>query len=219
VAVTKHQFTTQRTARFYQLGEISEQTKEVWFVLHGYGMLAKYFIQKFRDLNHPNRVIIAPEGMQRFYLQGTTGRVGASWMTKDDRLVDIDDNISLLNNLSNQLWKTLNPETCSFTLLGFSQGCPTAARYAMQADRLPNRFIAYASDIPKDTLNEECMKKWNEMDVNLLIGDNDVFISEERIAEHRNQLLEAGLIYNWIPYQGDHRIFSDVLTEHFPYEH
>lgn len=218
MAVTKHQFTTQRTARFYQIGKLSADTKEVWLVLHGYGMLAKYFIQKFQDLSHPNRVIIAPEGLQRFYLQGTAGRVGASWMTKDDRLIDIEDNTLLLENLNKQIWSTVSRDNCKFTLLGFSQGCPTAARFAIQTEMLPDRFIAYASDIPMDVLNKESVEKWNSIQMNLVIGDTDPYISSERIKEHRAQLNKAGLSYKWIPYHGDHRIFSEVLTEHFSYE-
>ena len=33
--------------------------------------------------------IIAPQGLHKFYLEGTSGRVGASWMTKENREDDI----------------------------------------------------------------------------------------------------------------------------------
>jgi hypothetical protein len=36
-------------ARYYKLGEINKDTVQVWFVLHGYGQLAQYFLRKFRD--------------------------------------------------------------------------------------------------------------------------------------------------------------------------
>jgi len=35
--------TVARTARYYQLGELSSATKQIWFVCHGYGQLAEYF--------------------------------------------------------------------------------------------------------------------------------------------------------------------------------
>ena len=34
---------------------------------------------------------MAPEGLSRFYLEGFSGKVGATWMTREDRLNDIDN--------------------------------------------------------------------------------------------------------------------------------
>jgi hypothetical protein len=52
----------------------------VWFVCHGYGQLAAYFIRHFAFLteNAPATVVIAPEGLSRFHLSGNGGRVGAT---------------------------------------------------------------------------------------------------------------------------------------------
>ena len=41
----KNKLTTKKTAFYYSLGDISK-AKTIWFVLHGYGHLAKYFIKK-----------------------------------------------------------------------------------------------------------------------------------------------------------------------------
>ena len=100
--MTEHHLAVTRTARYYQLGELSAQTQRVWFVCHGYGQLAAYFSRHFTFLSaaNPDTVIIAPEGMSRFYLQGNGGRVGASWMTSDDRLHEIADHIGFLNQLA-----------------------------------------------------------------------------------------------------------------------
>ncbi|MCY7356827.1 MAG: phospholipase, partial [Rudanella sp.] len=43
----EHHLSVQRTARYYTLGDFTEQTTDLWFVLHGYGQLAKYFIRRF----------------------------------------------------------------------------------------------------------------------------------------------------------------------------
>jgi hypothetical protein len=45
------------------------------------------------------RIIIAPEGLSRFYRKGFSGDVVASWMTKDDRLDDMEDYVRYLNDL------------------------------------------------------------------------------------------------------------------------
>ncbi len=49
--------------KYYKLGEINSETKQVWWVLHGYGQLGKFFIQKFKSLAENKVCIIAPEGI------------------------------------------------------------------------------------------------------------------------------------------------------------
>jgi hypothetical protein len=56
-------------ARYYKLGEINAATRQIWFVLHGYGQLAQFFIKKFNTLTDHNVCVIAPEGLSRFYLE------------------------------------------------------------------------------------------------------------------------------------------------------
>ena len=33
-------------ARYFTAGELNASTKQVWFVLHGYGQLAQFFLRK-----------------------------------------------------------------------------------------------------------------------------------------------------------------------------
>ena len=46
----KHQIIVPKTAKYFTLGELNENTETVWFVIHGYGQLAEYFIKKFKVL-------------------------------------------------------------------------------------------------------------------------------------------------------------------------
>jgi hypothetical protein len=80
-----------KTARYFISGEPSESIEQVWFVCHGYAQLANYFIRNFEILNDGKNLIIAPEGLNRFYWKGFSDRVVASWMTKEDREDDIKD--------------------------------------------------------------------------------------------------------------------------------
>ena len=86
-----------KTARYFQLAEIGSEIREVWFVCHGYGQHAGYFLKHFECLNNGGRLIVAPEGLSRFYLDGFYGRIGASWMTREDRLNDIKDYVLFLD--------------------------------------------------------------------------------------------------------------------------
>ncbi len=80
----EHHLIIPKTARYFQNGELNQSTSEVWIVCHGYGQLANFFLRKFDLLNSNTTCIIAPEGLHRYYLEGSAGRVGASWMTKED---------------------------------------------------------------------------------------------------------------------------------------
>ena len=88
--MNKKEIKVPKTARYFTIGN-EEQPDEIWFVLHGYAQLANYFIEKFRVLESKNILVVAPEGLHRFYWNGMSGRVAASWMTKEDRLTDIAD--------------------------------------------------------------------------------------------------------------------------------
>ena len=130
---------------FYHTIGNPEKASKIIFALHGYGQLSKYFIRKFNDL-HEDYFIIAPEGLHRFYIKASAGRVGASWMTKENREDDIKDYINLLNNI----WDKYN-EQYQFSeriLLGFSQGGATASRWHQFGKFKAQKFILWASIFP-----------------------------------------------------------------------
>src|SRR5438132_416931 len=90
-------------AHYFKIGNM-ESAREVWFVIHGYGQLAKFFIRKFSVLEEHNICVIAPEGLSHFYLEDIAtrtasgnNRVGATWMTRENREADIQNYISYLN--------------------------------------------------------------------------------------------------------------------------
>ena len=92
----EHHLAATRTARYFTLGG-GAGVHHVWFVLHGYGQLASALLRNFEGLANPSRLIVAPEGLSRFYVDPIASgpaarrRVGASWMTREDRLIEIED--------------------------------------------------------------------------------------------------------------------------------
>ena len=120
-----------KTARYFQSGQLSASTKRAWIVLHGYGQLASYFSKHFEDLVDSDTCVIAPEGLSRFYLDGKWDRVGATWMTKEDRLHEIEDYLAYLDALCDQLFGHLENQP-EIVLLGFSQGTATAWRWLLK---------------------------------------------------------------------------------------
>ena len=94
----EHSIKIEKTAYYYSIGELNNETNEIWIACHGYGQLAKYFIRKFECIKKQNRFIIAPEGFNKFYINGYSGRVGANWMTKEKRIDEIENELSELKN-------------------------------------------------------------------------------------------------------------------------
>lgn len=161
--ITTEHISVERSMR-YSLRRASKETKILVYVLHGYGQLASYFLRKLDTVLPETVTFVAPEGMHRFYLQGNSGRVGASWMTKEARELDIAENTRALDRLHGELTETFRPE--KILVIGFSQGGATATRWIANGVIRPNGFVSWASVFPPDiaTIATEelnpMMKKW-----------------------------------------------------------
>lgn len=194
----KHYLEAPSTFRYVTHG--SEKAPHLLIVLHGYGQLAEYFIRKFQVLED-DFFIVAPEGMHRFYLKGSSGRVGASWMTKEERQLDIQTNINWLNTLLAKL--TSENTYQKISLLGFSQGGATAARWFHASNQF-DHFISWASVFPPD-LEQELTKTPNITKTNFfVIGTNDEFVTPDEQTNLLQSYQDKG--YQTIVYEGTHAI-------------
>lgn len=199
---------SQKTFRYEILNADCNPSK-VLYVLHGYGQLSKFFIRKFSNIP-ADFLIVAPEGMHRFYRKGSSGRVGASWMTKECRNTDISDNINWLNALDKEI--SSKYAINNRTLLGFSQGGATAIRWKLNGTNPFDKTIIWASDFPPDMESKLELLK-NESSNYFVIGDNDEFFDEAAQSKLTEKYKRAN--FNIINYSGVHDIDSSVLEELF----
>lgn len=197
-----------KTARYFQFGEISEQTKEVWFVLHGYGQLANYFLENFNSLNNGQTVVIAPEGLHRFYWKGFSGKVVASWMTREDRLSDVKDYINFLDGIYSNIQVEPNVR---IRLFGFSQGTATACRWAVMGNAKFDDLIMWSGAFPKDIDYHKYGVVLNAMNVKIVVGNQDQHYSMEEIVEHKGWITEKGVDVELITFNGGHAIDTATL--------
>jgi predicted esterase len=209
----EHAIRILKTGRFYTLGLLNDQTKSIWIVCHGYGQLANYFLRNFKTLENNETYIIAPEGFHRYYLNGVSGRVGASWMTKEDRLSDINDYVNYLDQLYESIFSQTDNKNIEVNVLGFSQGGATATRWVCQGNSRVDNLILWAAVYPPDLNFEVDTTTLNELNLKLVIGDNDEFISEETVTTHIDLLTEKGINHELIRYAGKHKIESDILKQ------
>jgi len=189
-------------ARYAQLGSL-ENPKENWYVLHGYKQLAPHFINKFKSIQTEYRSIIAPEGLNRFYLEGYSGRVGASWMTKEDRSVDIVNYCAMLDQLNEHL--NYSPEVKQ-VLLGFSQGAATAVRWFCLGKSKFDALVLWAGSFPKDMDIGLLKSSLQSVPLVLVVGKQDEFIKSEHINNVKNLLDGAEISYALIEFEGNHNI-------------
>lgn len=210
----KKKISVSKTARYFQAGSISNKTKNIWFVFHGYGMLGEFFIKKFESLVDSETIIIAPEAMSRFYLNNKYERVGASWITKVDKDDDIIDNSNFLNQLYNKLISQIGHEQINLNILGFSQGGSTACRWALNEKFNINSICFWGSDIPKECLTEKYRNRWNTMKISIIIGKKDTLIPLEYREKFRDLINDYELNYSLVEYDGDHRIIENELIDY-----
>ncbi|HXL53845.1 MAG TPA: hypothetical protein VN945_11990, partial [Gemmatimonadales bacterium] len=140
-----------RTARYFTLGN-SSGVAEVWFACHGYGQLAARFLEKLRVLDDGRRYLVAPEGLSRFYLSesATERRVGATWMTREDRLAEIDDYVRYLDAVYADVFASIDRAHVTVHALGFSQGTSTVSRWAALGKAQIDRLTLWGGEFPPD---------------------------------------------------------------------
>jgi predicted esterase len=211
----QHHITVPRTARYEQLGEPSAATRQLWLVAHGYGQLVEYFSRHFHSLHEANpsgTVIVAPEALSRFYLAGTSGRVGASWMTTADRLTEIADQAAYLDALLAHLLAACPPDV-RVTVLGFSQGTATVSRWlAARADGWrPHRLVLWAGNFPADIENAATQRLLQGLPVVLVSGAQDEYVSPEKLAAQAETLRLHGAHVTAHSFEGKHTLYAPLL--------
>ena len=200
----EHSFQTSRTARYFTLGSPAN-ARELWFVCHGYGQLASRFLERFRPLEAEGRCIVAPEGLSRFYLTESPAerRVGASWMTREDRLHEIDDYVRYLD----ALYRTVASGQATVTVLGFSQGTATACRWAAVGASRVDRLILWGGEVPPDL----DLTRLRVPRLTLVYGTRDEFFTPKVVAANETRLREHAIAYDLVSFDGGHEIQEPTL--------
>ncbi len=207
-----------RTARYYQFGVENGPARETWFVLHGYQQLAGRFINRFRTLDDGTRRIVAPEALSRFYVSqelgrhGPTSKVGATWMTREDREHEIQDYVSYLDALAEHVAGG-GEQAGRTTVLGFSQGVATAARWVTLGTMRPARLILWGDQLPPDLDLDRAAAALKDVDVVLARGSRDRIFRDGAASMDVDRLRSAGISCRVAQYDGGHDVDQRLLKE------
>jgi predicted esterase len=203
----KNSIQIKKTAKYATFGN-PDTANTIVFVLHGYGQLADFFIRKFNVLNEDDYFVVAPEGLHRFYLRGASGRVGASWMTKEERQSDIDDYINYLDLLFDEVDSKYSFK--NKILLGFSQGGATASRWHNLGRFKADKFLLWAAVFPND-MGIEFSNTFQNSTNYFILGDEDEYITIEQGKNSVKKLNNSNIDFQFVKFSGKHNIDSKTL--------
>lgn len=184
IVVEKH-------ARVFTFGDI-KSADEVWLMFHGYAQNIEDYFEAFEPFTE-EKCFIIPEGLSRFYQKGITGKVGASWMTSEDRKLEIIDQITYLN----EVYKNFDLANKKVNVFAFSQGAMTASRWIEESKIKTNRLIFWSGNIPEQIATNPA-SFLNQQKPEFFVGKNDQFAPLEiwmkffNSAPHYNPTLHDG---------------------------
>jgi predicted esterase len=207
-AIRERHLAVARTARYAALGPVG--APDVWFALHGYGQLARRFLTAFTPIAAPGRLIVAPEALNRFYVDEAHQKVGATWMTREDRLTDIDDYVRYLDAVADEVLAGADRRV---TVLGFSQGSATACRWLTRGRVRAARLILWGGEVPPDLDVPEAAARLRGVDVVLVAGKDDHFITPKVLRAAAARLTALGVAHRAITFDGGHAIDGELLWQ------
>ena len=200
-------------ASYITKNTFSDKTKYVWLVCHGYGQLAKYFVRRFDILDEKVHYIVAPEGLSKFYLDANYGKVGASWLTKENKEIYLQNQLSYLEKVYFEELKNIDLEGVELVLLGFSQGVATICRWAVNLKIPFKKLILWAGAFPTEISKNDLEFVDDNAQIFLLIGNEDEYLNYFRIEDQVKLISDLCLPPKLITFTGGHEVKREVLQE------
>ena len=216
--VESHAIVAPRTARYYTLGATHGFPRELWIVCHGYGQLAARFITQFARLDDGTRLIVAPEGLSRFYLDSiaerrgqVAPRVGATWMTREDRDAEIADYVHYLDLVASEVRHHLAGASPRIIVLGFSQGTATVSRWLAASELRAEQLVLWSGGIPPELDLAAWATHVHGAAITLVAGESDEMVSAAAVASEAERLSAAGVGFTLQRFAGGHTIDPGAL--------
>jgi predicted esterase len=210
-----HHLSVRKTARYYTLGDATT-AREIWFVCHGYDQLAGAFIEDFRPLDDGSSLIVAPEALNRFYpgtLRGTHGpgsRIGATWMTREDRETEIADYVAYLDTLYDHVCSGIERARIRVHALGFSQGAATASRWVALGRSTLDSLILWGGGLPPD-LPDDALQRLRNVKLFVVAGARDEYVSADALQRAEEKMTADEISFELVRFEGGHRMDNATL--------
>jgi len=171
---------------------------------HGYAETAARHLEKLRRIPGRERwLLCAVQGLHRFY-HPRSGEVLASWMTKEDRELAIDDNVRYLQAVVGELRRERG-SIRRMVFAGFSQGVAMAYRAATRCGFPCHGLLALAGDVPPDVAEGVPAMP----PVLLGRGRDDAWYTEQKMSQDLQALRRLGADVTECVFDGGHDWTAD----------
>jgi len=213
-----HHLSVTRTARYAVLGSLAD-SDDVWFVCHGFGQLASRFLSRFSAIAAERRVVVAPEGLSRYYLTApkrdhvASSPVGATWMTAEDREAEISDYVRYLDKLYEHVFAEIERPNAKVTVLGFSQGVATVCRWLALGKAEADRVVLWAGMIPPELTAEGAARLARREPMMMVVGRTDEFATADLVAREEARLRGLGVPFRTVWFEGGHEVLPETLVQ------
>jgi predicted esterase len=207
----------QRTARYHLLGRAAPTVDALWVVCHGYAQLARYFLRSFHPIAGPDRFIVAPEALNRYYFESAPGvhaadaRVAATWMTREDRDHEILDYCAYLDALLAMLHAELDDAGSavrSTVAFGFSQGAQTVSRWVARHGDGIDHVVLWGSGLAHELTPRDLPASTR---LTIVTGDADAAFPAAAARRVVEECRNAGRDARMLRHSGGHRVTADAL--------
>ncbi len=201
----------QTTNTYETLNKLTPETKYVWIVFHGIGYLSRYFLKYFDELSPSEHYVIAPQAPSKYYLNNAYRYVGASWLTKENTVLETQNVISYLDAVFASEKVQSHQK---IIVLGFSQGVSVAMRWLAHIQLKCAHLVVYAGGLPEELKADEFkFLEKNGTRITLVVGDQDEYLTEERRLKETDKMnyLFNGRA-NQLIFEGGHELKKELLN-------
>ncbi len=209
--IQEHRVNYQATNSFSTLNELTDKTKNIWFVFHGMGYLSRYFLRYFSQLDPVQNFVIAPQAPSKYYQGKEFKHVGASWLTKEETIEETKNVLEYVQTIAEQYNLKNDPR---LIVIGYSQGVSIATRWMAVHKISPKYLLLHSGGIPTELAPKDFDYLPNQMPVVYLYGDNDQYITEARITEQ--SLIGTKLFGNRLEivvFKGVHEVNTSFIID------
>ena len=188
---------------------------------HGYAQNAGEMLSELRGVDAAAEWTAASvQALHRFY-RGRSDVTVASWMTREDRGLMIEDNIAYIDRTVAQVADGRPIERLVFC--GFSQGVAMAFRAAARGRHRTDLILALGGDVPPELLDDPAVRFPRVL---LARGSRDALYSTESWDRNVARLRDRGTQVEALLFDGGHEWTDEfrltaakLITELTPTDH
>lgn len=208
---TEKQVSYTTSNSYSTLNSFTHKTQNVWLVFHGLGYLSKFFIDYFSHLDAEENYIIAPQAPSKYYQDRRYKRVGSSWLTRENTVVETENVLNYVEAVFN---KELSGELPNLIVLGYSQGVSIATRWIAKRKIQCEMLILHSGGIPVELKPKDFEHLNPNTEVIYLYGNEDQYITEARKTEQQikgSQLFHSRMSIK--VFDGKHEVNKNFLLK------